>query len=58
MGGGSILLDRVGPFCLIVHTSGRNGTLYAGVTSNLLTRVWVHTQRLVDGFTTRYGVHA
>jgi len=27
------------------------------VTSNLLTRVWVHEQGLVDGFTKRYGVH-
>mgnify|MGYP002066216293 CR=1 FL=1 len=38
--------------------SGRNGTLYVGVTSNLLTRVWVHMQGLDDDFITRDGVHA
>jgi putative endonuclease len=32
-------------------------TLYVGVTSNLVTRVWVHKQGLVDGLTKRYGVH-
>ena len=43
--------------CVYLLASGRNGTLYVGVTSNLLTRVWVHEQGLVDGFTKRYGVH-
>jgi putative endonuclease len=43
--------------CVYLLASGRNGTLYVGVTSNLLTRVWVHKQGLVDGFTKRYGVH-
>lgn len=37
--------------------SKRNGTLYAGVTSNLLKRVWEHRNNLVEGFTKRYGVH-
>ena len=37
--------------------SKRNGTLYIGVTSNLLQRVWQHKQELVEGFTKRYGVH-
>ena len=37
--------------------SKRNGTLYIGVTSNLLQRVWHHKQGLVEGFTKRYGVH-
>ena len=35
----------------------RNGTLYAGVTSNLVKRVWEHKNDQVDGFTRRYGVH-
>ncbi|MBI5854094.1 MAG: GIY-YIG nuclease family protein, partial [Nitrospirae bacterium] len=43
--------------CVYLLASGRNGTLYVGVTSNLVTRVWVHKQGLVDGFTKRYGVH-
>lgn len=37
--------------------SGRNGTLYVGVTSDLAKRVWLHKENLVDGFTKRYGVH-
>jgi predicted GIY-YIG superfamily endonuclease len=33
----------------------RNGTLYAGVTSNLPQRVWQHREGVSDGFTKRYG---
>lgn len=32
------------------------GTLYIGVTSNLLQRVWQHREGVVDGFTQRFGV--
>lgn len=35
----------------------RNGTLYVGVSSNLLRRAWQHRQDQVEGFTRRYGVH-
>lgn len=34
-----------------------NGTLYVGVTSNLLQRVWQHKNNAVEGFTQRYQVH-
>jgi len=37
--------------------SKRNGTLYVGVTSNLVKRVWEHKSNIVAGFTNRYGVH-
>ena len=37
--------------------SKRNGTLYTGVTSNLVARVWEHKQNQVVGFTQKYGVH-
>ena len=36
--------------------SRRNGTLYCGVTSGLIRRVWEHKQDLADGFTKTYGV--
>ncbi len=36
--------------------SRRNGTLYIGVTSNLLTRLHQHRERLLPGFTSKYGV--
>ncbi len=35
----------------------RRGTLYVGVTSNLVQRVWQHQNNLVDGFTKQYAVH-
>ena len=37
--------------------SRRNGTLYAGVTSDLIRRVWEHKNDAVEGFTKRYKVH-
>ena len=43
--------------CVYMLASKRNGTLYTGVTSNLLKRVWEHKNNLVKGFTSKYGVH-
>ena len=40
-----------------ILSSNRNGTLYVGVTSDLVKRVWAHRNNLVEGFTKRYGVH-
>ena len=44
--------------CVYILASKPNGTLYIGVTSDLLKRVWQHKNDLVEGFTRRYGVHA
>jgi len=35
----------------------RNGTLYVGVTSNLLRRAWEHKNNLSEGFTNTYSLH-
>lgn len=40
-----------------ILASKRNGTLYVGVTSNLVARIWQHKNNIVEGFTKRYGVH-
>ncbi|WP_210756806.1 GIY-YIG nuclease family protein [Caldichromatium japonicum] len=43
--------------CVYILASRRNGTLYTGVTSNLIKRVWERKHDLVEGFTKRYQVH-
>ena len=43
--------------CVYILASKRNGTLYTGVTSNLVQRVWQHKNGVVEGFTKRYAVH-
>jgi len=40
-----------------ILASKRNGTLYIGVTSDLIKRVWEHKNDMIEGFTKRYGVH-
>jgi putative endonuclease len=40
-----------------ILASKRNGTLYIGVTSDLVKRIWEHNNDLVEGFTKSYGVH-
>ena len=39
-----------------ILASARNGTLYIGVTSNIVKRVWEHRNHVVHGFTARYNV--
>lgn len=40
-----------------ILASRRNGTLYIGVTSDLVKRSWEHKNDVVGGFTARYNVH-
>lgn len=46
-----------GTFYVYILSSQRRGTLYIGVTSNLLKRVYEHKNGMVEGFTKQYGVH-
>ena len=43
--------------CVYIMANQRNGTLYIGVTSNLVKRVWEHKQGLAEGFTKKYKLH-
>jgi putative endonuclease len=42
--------------CVYILSNHRNGTLYVGVTSALLKRVWQHKNKLVPGFSEKYHV--
>jgi len=44
-------------YWVYILASQIGGTLYVGVTNNLIRRIYEHRQGLVDGFTKRYGVH-
>ena len=43
--------------CVYILASAPRGTLYIGVTSNLVARLHQHRTNAVPGFTSRYGVH-
>jgi putative endonuclease len=44
-------------FFVYILASRRNGTLYVGMTSDLIGRIWQHRNDEAPGFTARYGVH-
>ena len=43
--------------CVYILASKSRGTLYVGLTSNLVARIWQHKNDLVVGFSERYQVH-
>jgi putative endonuclease len=51
----SILYEQ---YYVYILASKKNGTLYIGVTSDLVKRICEHKQKLIDGFTKEYNVHA
>jgi putative endonuclease len=43
-------------FFVYILASRRNGTLYAGITDDLVRRIWQHRNGVIPGFTEKYGV--
>ena len=43
-------------YYVYILASKRNGTLYVGSTADLISRIWLHKQKLLKSFTSRYDV--
>lgn len=43
--------------CVYILSNKARGTLYIGVTSDLVARVWQHKQELIEGFSKKYELH-
>ena len=44
-------------FYVYILCNKRNGTIYTGVTSDLIKRIYEHKNSMTDGFTNKYDVH-
>ena len=44
-------------YFIYILASKRNGTLYIGVTNDLIRRIYEHKNDLIEGFTKKYNVH-
>ena len=44
-------------YYVYILANKRNGTLYTGLTSDLVRRVHEHKNNLIEGFTKRYNIH-
>jgi len=44
-------------YAVYIMASAKNGTLYIGITNNIVRRVFEHKEGLIDGFTKKYNVH-
>jgi len=44
-------------YYIYILANKRNGTLYIGVTSNLVKRAYEHKNNIIDGFTKKYNIH-
>ena len=44
-------------YYVYILSSKKNGTLYIGLTNNLLRRIYEHKNNIIEGFTKKYSVH-
>ncbi|OGP67718.1 MAG: hypothetical protein A2031_03360 [Deltaproteobacteria bacterium RBG_19FT_COMBO_43_11] len=44
-------------YYVYILASKKNGTIYVGITGDLIKRIYEHKQNLIDGFTKKYNVH-
>ena len=44
-------------YYIYILANKRNGTLYIGVTSNLVERVYEHKNNMIEGFSKKYNIH-
>ena len=44
-------------FYVYILASRKNGTLYTGMTSSLVQRIWQHKEKRIDGFTKKYHIN-
>ena len=51
------MVEVMNTYYVYIMASKKNGTLYIGVTNNLIRIVYEHKNDLVEGFTKKYGVH-
>ena len=52
---GNPVMEKI--YIVYILASKRNGTLYIGITSDLLKRIWQHKEKMIQGFTKKYGVN-
>ncbi|WCR57011.1 GIY-YIG nuclease family protein [Rickettsia asembonensis] len=44
-------------YYVYILASGRNGTLYIGVTSNIIKRTYEHKHKIIKGFSSKYNIN-
>ncbi|WP_253302707.1 GIY-YIG nuclease family protein [Wolbachia endosymbiont of Psylliodes chrysocephala] len=44
-------------YYVYILASKNNRTLYTGITSNLIKRIWEHKSKVISGFASKYNVH-
>ena len=51
------MLLKDSQFYVYLLTNKPNGTLYTGMTNNLMRRIWEHKKKINEGFSKRYGLY-